>query len=193
MCARFGLIVSPHQFQFLFGTELQSDLARDDLRPTDQAEIITTLGSAEPMRWGLIPSWADDPKVGVRAFNARSETVTEKPTFREPFKRSRCLVPASHFFEWSEKQKIKITVQGQPLIAFAGLYDQWNGINSFTIITTEAQGRMAEIHDRMPLILPQERFEEWLTGPSPESLLHPIVHPFEFDPEPSGPQQASLF
>jgi len=145
------------------------------------------------MKWGLIPYWADDPKVGVRAFNARCETVTEKPTFREPFKRSRCLVPASHFFEWSEKQKIKITVQGEPLIAFAGLFDEWNGVKSFTIITTEAQGRMAEIHDRMPLILPPDRFDDWLKGPSPESLLHPIVHPFEFDPEPSGPQQASLF
>ena len=139
------------------------------------------------LRWGLIPSWAKDPAIGARLINARSETVTEKPSFRAAFRQRRCLVLADGFYEWQrqerKKQPFYFRLQdGQPF-AFAGLWERWkapNGeaIESCTILTTEANELLRPIHDRMPVILDPKDYELWLDPevqkPEPlQQLLRP--------------------
>lgn len=139
------------------------------------------------LRWGLIPSWAKDPAIGARLINARSETVTEKPSFRAAFRQRRCLVIADGFYEWQrqerKKQPFYFRLQdGQPF-AFAGLWERWkapNGeaIESCTILTTEANELLRPIHDRMPVILDPKDYELWLDPevqkPEPlQQLLRP--------------------
>ena len=118
----------------------------------------------EMLKWGLIPSWADDPGIGARMINARSETVAEKPSFRRAFKERRCLIPADGFYEWQRtsggKQPYYLrTKSGRPF-AFAGLWESWDGdgseIHSCTILTTDANDLVGEVHHRMPVILPPE-------------------------------------
>ena len=123
----------------------------------------------EMLRWGLIPSWAKDPAIGNKMINARAETVSEKPSFRSAFKKRRCLILADGFYEWKKtddgKQPYHIKMQDGSPFAFAGLWETWqNGeeIRSCTIITTEANGLMNEIHHRMPVILPPEDYGMWL-------------------------------
>lgn len=126
-------------------------------------------------RWGLVPSWAKDPKMGNRMINARSETVAQKPSFRNAWKRRRCLVPASGFYEWqrldqSSKQPYVITGKNRPLLAFGGLWEKWQGdgdsLLSFSILTTRPNTVMAPIHDRMPVIIAPDTFDRWLQNDS---------------------------
>src|SRR5215216_4713323 len=119
----------------------------------------------EMLRWGLIPSWAKDPAIGNKMINARAETVAEKPSFRSAFKVRRCLILADGFYEWQKtdngKQPYYIKMQDGSPFAFAGLWEIWqNGeeIRSATIITTDANDLMNEIHHRMPVILPPEDY-----------------------------------
>jgi len=150
------------------------------------------------MRWGLIPFWAKDPKIGYRTINARSEEISQKPSFRGPLKNKRCLIPASGFFEWDKKGKEKIPyyfkLKDREIFAFAGLYDTWKDpsgaeIYSYTILTTRANGVVGKIHDRMPVILKRAEEEIWadnseydpanlapLTEPYPESemIMYPV-------------------
>ncbi|HZE38109.1 MAG TPA: SOS response-associated peptidase [Stackebrandtia sp.] len=133
-------------------------------------------------RWGLVPSWAKDPSVGTRMFNARSETVATKSAYRSPFARKRCLVPADGWYEWRKlpdggKQPYFMTAgPGRPLV-FAGLWDFWDKeepILSCTILTTEAIGDLERVHDRMPLLLGPERYAAWLGEEEPDGdLLEP--------------------
>ena len=124
----------------------------------------------EMLRWGLIPSWADDPGIGARMINARSETVAEKPSFRRAFKERRCLIPADGFYEWQKtnggKQPHYIRMKNGRPFAFAGLWESWKGdgneIRSCTILTTNPNDIAGEIHNRMPVILPPEGYEVWL-------------------------------
>jgi putative SOS response-associated peptidase YedK len=123
----------------------------------------------EMLRWGLIPSWADDPEIGNRMINARAETVAEKPSYRRAFKRSRCLILADGFYEWqrtdSGKQPFHIRMQDESPFAFAGLWEGWDkgdGLRSCAIITTEANDLVGEVHNRMPVILHAEDYEMWL-------------------------------
>ncbi|MCA1738831.1 MAG: SOS response-associated peptidase [Actinobacteria bacterium] len=124
----------------------------------------------EMFHWGLIPSWAKDPAIGNKMINARAETVSEKPSFRKAFKVRRCLILADGFYEWqkidSGKQPYHIKMQDGLPFAFAGLWETWgrNGeeIRSCSIITTEANDLMNEIHHRMPVILPTEDYAMWL-------------------------------
>ena len=120
-------------------------------------------------RWGLVPSWAADPKIGNSLINARAETVAEKPAFRSAFKRHRCLVIADGFYEWRNDGKTKqpffIRMKNEMPFAFAGLAEHWakeKVIDSATIITTEPNELMASIHDRMPVILPEMAYDLWL-------------------------------
>ena len=139
----------------------------------------------EMMKWGLIPHWAKDPKIGYKMINARAETVAEKPSFRNAFKKHRCLVPASGFYEWKrtdgKKQPYFIHEKKEPIFAMAGLFEIWNNpvgeeIRTFTIITTEANSLMAKIHDRMPVILDEKNEDTWLQGEMEDikKLLKPI-------------------
>jgi putative SOS response-associated peptidase YedK len=143
-----------------------------NIAPTQQvATVLSENGKRklEMLRWGLIPSWADDPEIGNRMINARSETVAEKPSYRRAFKRSRCLILADGFYEWqrtdSGKQPFHIRMQDESPFAFAGLWESWDkgdGLRSCTIITTEANDLVGEVHNRMPVILHAEDYEMWL-------------------------------
>lgn len=143
-----------------------------NIAPTQQvATVLSENGKRklEMLRWGLIPSWADDPEIGNRMINARGETVAEKPSYRRAFKRSRCLILADGFYEWqrtdSGKQPFHIRLQDESPFAFAGPWESWDkgdGLRSCTIITTEANDLVGEVHNRMPVILHAEDYEMWL-------------------------------
>jgi putative SOS response-associated peptidase YedK len=123
------------------------------------------------LRWGLIPSWADDPKVGTRLINARAETAAERPAFRDAFRYHRCLIPADGFYEWKtegrQKKPFYIRRQDSKPFALAGLWEHWEApqkppIDSCTILTTEANKLVQPLHDRMPAILAPADFERWI-------------------------------
>lgn len=141
------------------------------------------------LRWGLIPSWAKDMKMGAALINARAETVAEKPAFRSAFKRRRCLILADGFYEWQQQEKKKqpyyFRLQEGKLFAFAGLWERWekgegDAIESCTIITTEANELMQPFHDRMPVILDPKDYEKWLDSQvqKPESLQS-LLQPYQ--------------
>jgi putative SOS response-associated peptidase YedK len=123
------------------------------------------------MRWGLVPSWATDPSIGYKTINARAETVTTTASFREPFKSQRCLIPADGFYEWVRNGKTKqpycFEVNDGELFAFAGLWDGWRDpqgdvVESCTVLTTTPNSLLADIHDRMPVILHPDHYDLWL-------------------------------
>ena len=125
------------------------------------------------MKWGLIPPWSKDGNMGNKLINARSETLNEKPSFRESFNKRRCLIPADGFIEWKEKKPHFIRMRNQALFAFAGLWSTWDSgdetLNTFTIITTKANKILSPLHSRMPVILHPDNYETWLTA-DPKSL-----------------------
>ena len=144
--------------------------------------------SFSTMRWGLVPSWAKDPTIGFRTINARSETVTTMPSFREPFKSQRCLIPADGFYEWAKNGKSKqpycFEVGDGQVFAFAGLWDRWTDprgevVESCTILTTTPNALLADIHDRMPAILRPDDYDLWLnpTAQNTESALR-LLSPY---------------
>src|SRR5262249_19686163 len=123
------------------------------------------------LKWGLIPSWAKDAAIGYRMINARADTVAQKPSYRSAFRRRRCLLVADGFYEWQKtndkKQPFFIGMKDESPFAFAGLWEHWENpegepIESCTIITTEANDLVKEIHDRMPVILPPKNYPVWL-------------------------------
>jgi putative SOS response-associated peptidase YedK len=188
MCGRYLLHAPVDLLQRAFGfAELPNLAPRYNIAPTQAAPIVRIAEGARSLvmaRWGLIPFWAKDPRIGVQAINARAETVATKPMFREAFRRRRCLVPADGFYEWqrldarSKRPLLIRPADGQP-IAFAGLWEVWRGpegpVTSYTIVTTTANATCAPIHDRMPVILAREDHAAWLdpTRPDAERLLRP--------------------
>jgi putative SOS response-associated peptidase YedK len=140
-------------------------------------------------RWGLIPSWASDASIGFKTINARAETVASKPAFRDAFVSRRCLLPADGFFEWRrsgrEKQPFHFGMQDDSLFAFAGLWDRWRDpagavIESCSILTTTPNSLLADIHDRMPVILRQENYDLWLDpGFKDVKALAEVLVPFD--------------
>jgi putative SOS response-associated peptidase YedK len=127
-----------------------------------------------PLIWGLIPSWSKDPKIGYKMINARSETVAEKPSYKAPFKRRRCLVPANGFYEWKKtgknKQPYFIGLKSGEMFSMGGIWDIWSPpeggeVHTLSILTTKAIQAMEHLHDRSPLIIPKEHREEWLSTP----------------------------
>jgi putative SOS response-associated peptidase YedK len=177
MCGRISTAnLSPATLkaQFRFDS-IPSYLQSYNVAPTLQIPAIRQQDKARTLsslRWGLIPHWAEEKGTGVSAFNARVETLTQKPFFRDPFKSKRCIIPASGFYEWhkkgDKKQPYYISRADKQPIAFAGLWDAWmdketgEAIESCSIITVPATHRMAEIHDRMPAVLEAELFDTWL-------------------------------
>lgn len=140
------------------------------------------------MRWGLVPHWAKEASIGHKLINARAETLTDKPSFRDSFHHRRCLIPADGFYEWKKEGKTstpyRIVLPGQELFAFAGLWDRWDAnegsIFSFTIITTTASPAMQEIHSRMPVILRGEpEYAAWLDGSTDTGTLKKMLRPCE--------------
>jgi putative SOS response-associated peptidase YedK len=163
---------------------------RYNIAPTQTVPIVRAKESGLEcalVKWGLIPSWSSDSKIGYKLINARSETVATKPAFRAAFKQRRCLVPADGFYEWklidSKKQPYLIGVgDGQPF-AFAGLWEKWEHegqtIESCTILTTEANERLRALHERMPVIVPKEDHGLWLDSTVKDAvLLQPLLCPY---------------
>jgi putative SOS response-associated peptidase YedK len=178
MCGRFILLTDLSVIVESFGIH---DIACDfrsgkAISPGQQVmAVINDNGrnSLVPCRWGLIPSWAKDPSIGNRLFNARAETIAEKPSFAKAFRKRRCLIPADGFYEWQKLDRIKkpllFSLKSEQPFGFAGLYETWRSpekewINTCTIITTEANELIHPIHNRMPVIVPKDRQALWI-GP----------------------------
>ena len=189
MCGRFSFVMEDALILERFGVRVQTAIykARYNCAPSQDIAVITN--QINPMwqyfRWGLIPFWAKDKKIGNQLINARAETVTEKPSFRNAFKNQRCLVPATGFFEW-RRDKVKtpfnIRLKGGGPFSFAGLWDKWVSaegeiIYSFSIITTTPNELMAQIHDRMPVVLHREDEARWV-APGPDASLIELLRPF---------------
>jgi putative SOS response-associated peptidase YedK len=177
MCGRFALYTDPLALAKRFQTDNAPDWeAGYNVAPSQTIPIVRNEHGARrfsPARWGLIPNWAKDIKIGYGTINARAETVAEKPSFRNAFKHRRCLVPVDGWYEWQEipgqksKQPWYISLSDQQPMALAGLWEHWQGsdgseIESCTIIVTPGNELMQPIHDRMPVILPETTWEQWL-------------------------------
>lgn len=186
MCGRYTLAVSPAQLAARFEVAPLALQPRYNIAPTQPAPVVRLSNGARELallRWGLIPSWANDAAIGARLINARSETVLEKPAFRTAFRRRRCLIPASGFYEWQQqtsgKQPFYFTPVDGDLMAFAGLWEQWRApdgavVESYTILTTAANEIVAPIHDRMPVILPPDLDALWLDPAADAARLHDL-------------------
>jgi putative SOS response-associated peptidase YedK len=187
MCGRYEIHDSPQMLMLYFLlAEEPTAYSNADVRPTNEAPIIRVREGkrlALPARWGLIPSWAKDATIAQHTFNARAETIAEKPSFRSAFKRRRCIVPMSAFFEWraiagqKKKEKLRFaSADGDPL-AVAGLWERWDksgdgyAVETFTVITTAANSFMAPIHDRMPAILAKSDWDAWLDPEMSDPVL----------------------
>jgi len=206
MCGRYAATKRPDDLTMQFeavdataGTPLAADF---NVAPTKPVPAILTRplpgAGDEPvrqlrvLRWGLVPSWAKDPSVSSRLFNARAETVPDKPAFRRAFERRRCLLPADGWYEWGppeggrqvahRRQPYFVTGGAGGSLALAGLYEFWGDraeggdlLVTATVITTAATGRLAALHDRMPLVLAEGDWERWLdpTAAGPVGLLAP--------------------
>ncbi|MEK6244600.1 MAG: SOS response-associated peptidase [Pseudomonadota bacterium] len=168
MCGRYALHTNPEVVALLFGlSEVPAYQPRYNIAPTAQVLIIRK-NEAAMVRWGLVPRWAKDPSIGAKMNNARAETVAEKPSFRDAYRKRRCLIPASGFYEWKmengRKQPYYIYPSSSELFAFAGLWEQWNELQTCAVITTESNEKMSAVHDRMPVILAPEDYPKWLAG-----------------------------
>lgn len=215
MCSRYSLTSPPEAVRAYFGTKNALDFPpRYNIAPTQPVLIVRRdhAGDREQhlVRWGLIPSWVKDPREFTTIINARSETASEKPSFRGSLRHRRCLVPATGFYEWTGKPGQKRPHLFRPrdggLFALAGLAEHWVGadgseLETMAILTTSANATMEPIHDRMPVIIAPEHFDVWLdctTGtskfaetllmPPPASLLEILdVNPRLNNPRNQGP------
>jgi putative SOS response-associated peptidase YedK len=196
MCGRYNLITDAEALvdffeieQTLFDvSELQP---RYNIAPSQDVPIVRDTGNGRELamaRWGLVPHWSKEEKPKYSTINARAETVAEKPTYREAFRRKRCLIPATGFYEWKregdQKTPHHIRLPEGGLFAFTGLWDHWDkegtGFDSCSIIVTSANTTMQPIHDRMPVILNPAQYNTWLAADhfnraQLESLLVPYT------------------
>ncbi|MGH6931882.1 MAG: SOS response-associated peptidase [Dongiaceae bacterium] len=185
MCGRYSLTTPVEAMRRLFDFAESPNLApRYNIAPTQEAPVLRRDEQGgrhlAQLRWGLIPSWAKDSAIGNRLINARGETVASKPAFRGAFNARRCLVPADGFYEWraegGTKQPWRIALAENGPFAFAGLWERWldktenRPIESFTIVTTDANEVLRPIHDRMPVILAAGDHECWLASSDPQQL-----------------------
>lgn len=193
MCGRFALeddgTAVAQQFELATAEPMAP---RYNIAPTQPVAAVALQKNGERglthFQWGLIPSWARDIKMGARMINARSETAAEKPAFRAAFKRRRCLIPMTGFYEWQKqnggaKQPMYIHPQDEALFAAAGLWEQWQSddgseILSCTILTTTANKLMETIHDRMPVFVSREDYDLWLDEEAPLPAVQAILKPY---------------
>ena len=198
MCNRYRLTHSKQYLSERFEAEASDeeleDRPRYNIAPTQQVLIVRKehgekMRQLTTMRWGLIPSWAKDAGIGTRTLNARSETVTTTPAFRQSILTKRCLIPADGFYEWqkmgSVKQPYCFEVGEGDVFAFAGLWDEWTSpdgeiIESCTILTTEPNTLVSDLHNRMPVIVPPEKYEVWLDPDVTDfAEIRDILQPYE--------------
>jgi putative SOS response-associated peptidase YedK len=192
MCARFTLTSPPNLIAELFDLDLLVDVGpRFNVAPTQDVLTVRSTPDGDPefarLRWGLVPSWAQDPTIGSKLLNARSETVGEKPSFRDAIRKRRCLIPADGFFEWKSERGAKrpyfVHLPGRQPFAFAGIWERWQGhdgkaLETCSILTTAANELLRPLHERMPVILEKCDFARWL-DPSLTKLedLQPLLKP----------------
>ena len=194
MCGRFTLKTPverlSEQFQFPKIIPLKP---RYNIAPSQDVVVVRRMPDDRErklamLRWGLIPRWVKDPTRGSQPINAKAETAAEKPMFRDAFRRRRCLIPADGFYEWKQeggrKQPVYICTKDRQPFAFAGLWEHWEEqegqfIESCTILTTEPNDLLAQVHSRMPVILDQNDYDLWLDPDVQEvSRLKPRLRPY---------------
>jgi putative SOS response-associated peptidase YedK len=202
MCGRFTLTTPmPVLAEFFLFPEAAPQPPRYNIAPTQAVVAVRAAADSGKrelclFRWGLVPSWADDPAIGNRLINARAETVADKPSFRSAFRQRRCLIPADGYYEWQKraasKQPFYFRMRDSKPFAFAGLWEHWEPatsgpsprggegvIESCTILTTAANDLLRPVHERMPVILAPEDYAQWLDPAvrQPE-LLQPLLRSF---------------
>ena len=191
MCGRFSLSTPPTEIADHFGLDEEPVLeARFNVAPGQSVATVSDSGEDNRRvlslrRWGLVPSWAKDSKIGNRLINARAETVAEKPSFRSALRHRRCLVPADGFYEWagskSPKQPYFIGLEGRSLFAFAGLWERWTDpegepLESCTLLTTAAAEHLRAVHHRMPVIVEPADYGHWLDPAVKDpDLVSPVI------------------
>lgn len=196
MCGRYTLSKTDHleamlrEAGFIFDEFSETRIVpRFNVAPSQQIPVILdaapkTITSA---KWGLIPSWAKDEKIGGSLTNARAETVAEKPAFRSAFRKRRCWVPADGFYEWKKtpvgKQPYRFTMKDESLFFFAGLWEVWRNpdgkeVRTVTLVTTEPNAVTQPVHDRMPVILPPENRDAWLASETTAETLKSLLVPY---------------
>ena len=188
MCGRYTLTVPVDRLAAELGLdEVRADLSPNfNVAPTQSVAAVVAEGGKrrlELLRWGLVPSWADDPEIGSRMINARSETAPDKPSFRSAIRRRRCLIPADGFYEWKREEGVKqpfyIRMKGGRPFAFAGLWESWHDeVRSCAILTTSANALVGDVHERMPVILPREDYEVWLDPEAEREELVSLLRPY---------------
>jgi len=196
MCGRFTLSADFSEIidRFAIEAAIEEELYNISYNIAPSHSVLSVINDGSRnrlgyLKWGLIPSWAKDEKIGFKLINARAETLTEKPSFREAYKKRRCLVIADSFYEWkrhSQKNKtpMRIKLKNDELFAMAGLWERWKSpegktIYSCTVITTTPNEMVKDIHDRMPVILKREDEQTWLNPSIQDSQkLNSLLKPF---------------
>jgi putative SOS response-associated peptidase YedK len=197
MCGRYSLATpDPSALRARFGLGERVEVRqRFNVAPGDDVLTVTTDREGTPrggtLRWGLVPHWAQDASTGYKMINARAESVADRPAYRDAFQRRRCLIVADGFYEWQPrpgkaKQPWWITVAGGTPFAFAGLWAIWHGpgdvmLRTCTIVTTQASSSLRELHDRMPVMLPEGAEAAWLDPASGASDLMDLLVPWPDD------------
>lgn len=192
MCGRYVLEEWSDEAAALFGVENTSEkpFSNWNVAPTQVMPVIAEIEGkrvVETMKWGLVPMWSKEPQVKYSTFNAKSEDMFDKPTWRGSARHHRCLIPATAFYEWQRLNGIKskdptyIHPKDQKYFAFGGLFDIWKGeLLTYSIVTTTPNKEMSEIHDRMPVILHPDDWDAWLS-PSLQTRddIEPLLRPYE--------------
>jgi putative SOS response-associated peptidase YedK len=192
MCGRFTLHLPPEMIAEIFGVLLVSDVKpRFNVAPSQSHPVVRQTAEGRqlvPMKWGLIPHWAQDSRLGYSMINARAETIDTKPSFRGSFRTRRCLVPADGLFEWlryegKTKQPFYVTIRSGGMMPFAGLWDRWQNpegesVETFTIITCASNELISQLHDRMPVIIDRKDFSTWLDPAAPPEMVKELLHPY---------------
>jgi putative SOS response-associated peptidase YedK len=193
MCGRYTIVITMDELMKYYMMEISLDryhTPRYNIAPGQLVMAVISDGEKNrlgELKWGLIPSWAPDEKMSYKMINARADTVAEKPAFRTSFQRKRCLIPADSFYEWkkigTDKQPMRIMFKDEGIFSMAGLYDTWTApdggkISTCTIITTTPNELMADIHDRMPVILRREDEQIWLDKQQKAADLQALLRPF---------------
>ncbi|WP_077324541.1 SOS response-associated peptidase [Virgibacillus siamensis] len=195
MCGRYTLLADELEILREFDLEQPIDSYQSSFNIAPGQNVLAIIHDGKKkragyLRWGLVPSWAKDEKIGYKMINARSETAHEKPSFKKLMARKRCLIVADSFYEWKrdgkEKQPKRIQLADRKLFAFAGLWDKWEredkDLFTCTILTKDANAYMQEIHHRMPIILPKGKEDEWIaSGEKDPQQWHQFLQTLEAD------------
>ncbi|MGK2905997.1 MAG: SOS response-associated peptidase [Desulfuromonadales bacterium] len=196
MCGRFVLEHSPEQLMKVYRLSSVPELyPRYNITPSQQIAVVRQQNGGDreltSLRWGLIPSWSKDSAIGYKMINARSETVHEKPSFKQAFLARRCIIPASGFYEWEKVGEDKIPhyirLRDGDLMSLAGLWERWKSpegkeLETCTILTTAANSLVKKLHDRMPVILHRAEYDIWLDREIDDvNRLTELFHPYPSD------------